>query len=160
MAGSRLNWVEGFIISTPNAIVIFLGAVTLTFIFRFFLSGRRERGLFFIALVLIVWGVVLAMTTLSGDNFPIKEYYPLFLGGIGIAFFFTFLFERTHQIGLVLPGVILIFASGVALAVTRNLISEDLQQWITDYSPLLLTLIGLTLLPLVLRRTKRNAQNR
>lgn len=157
MVASTAGWIPSLDVTAPSAIVILLGALTLTFVFRFFLSGRRERGLFFIALVMMMWGLVIALDTLSGGNFPLDEYYPLFLGGVGIAFFFTFLFERTHQVGLILPGVTLIFASGVALSVTRDLLSEDFRNLITDYYPLIFTLIGLTLLPVALRRKIRHA---
>jgi hypothetical protein len=150
------KYVEGlnFEIDFTRGLVVLSGALVLTFMFRFFLSGRRERGLFFLAVVLIMWGVVLAMAVLGDEQFPLAEFWPLVLAGIGVAFFFTFLFERTHQGGLVLPGIMLMFASGIALAVMLDVIGDSTQEIINDYWPLLLTLIGIVLLPNTLVRKK------
>lgn len=150
------QYIEGLKVTAGNAAVIFTGALILTFFFRFFISGRRERGLFFLGLVLLLWGGVIAMTILASDEFPIQDFYPLLLGGVGIACFFTFLFERTHQIGLVLPGVMLIFASSVALTLTLDIITQETRDFITDYYPLLVTFFGITLLPAVLRKSLKS----
>lgn len=143
--------VEGLEITLPAAIVIIVGALVLTYIFRFFTSGRRERGLFFLATVTIVWGGVIALTVLNTEDFEIAEFWPLILAGIGVAFFFTFLFERTHQVGLVFPGIILMFASAVAFAVTLDVIDQKVLDAVADYWPLVVAFVGLTLLPSALQ---------
>ena len=57
-----------------------------------------------------------------------------------------FLFERSHQAGLVFPGIILLFTAGVAFLITLEIIDDDAQDIIADYWPLLLAFIGITLL--------------
>jgi hypothetical protein len=143
--------IEGLEVTLPAAIVIIVGALVLTYIFRFFTSGRRERGLFFLATVTMVWGSVIALTVLNSDDFEIAEFWPLILAGIGVAFFFTFLFERTHQVGLVFPGIILMFASAVAFAITLGIIDQTVLDAVADYWPLVLAFVGLTLLPSALQ---------
>ncbi len=143
--------IEELDVTLPAATVIIVGALVLTYIFRFFTSGRRERGLFFLATVMMVWGIVIALTVLNSDEFEIAEFWPLILAGIGVAFFFTFLLERTHQVGLVFPGIILMFASAVAFAVTLEVINQSMLDTIADYWPLVIAFVGLTLLPTALQ---------
>ncbi len=137
-------------------IVILLGTLVLTNMFRFFLSGRRERGLFFLAVVMLMWGGVFALSSLNSETFPIVEFWPLTLAGVGVAFFFTFLFERSHQAGLIFPGILLLFISGLAFAVTLDVISQPILDAVADYWPLALTFIGITLLPAALQHANRH----
>lgn len=138
-------------ISPAAATVILIGALVLTYIFRFFTSGRRERGLFFLSIVMLTWGSILALSIVNDERYPLTEFWPLLFAGVGIAFFFTFLFERSHQVGLVFPGVVVLFASGVAFLVTQNFINEDAKDIVADYWPLLIAFVGLTLLPSALQ---------
>jgi hypothetical protein len=50
-------------------------------------------------------------------------------------------------VGLVFPGIRLLFASGVSFAVSLNVISDSVLKLIADYWPLVIAFIGLTLLP-------------
>lgn len=143
---------ESIDITAGIGLVIVLGALTLTNIFRFFESGRRERGLFFIAMTLFVWGILLALDTIL-VGFVLADYWSLTLAGMGMAFVFTFLFERTHQTGLIFPGMILIFTSGVIIAVEQNLINQGIQNALSDYWYLLLAFLGLALLPTALQES-------
>lgn len=145
------DYVEELTVSSGASVIILIGSLVLTYIFRFFTSGRRERGLFFLAVVTTAWGSLLALTIVDGESFPFDEFWPLLLAGVGVAFFLTFLFERSHQIGLVFPGVILMFASGIAFLVTLDVIDAEMQSTIADYWPLLLAFLGLTLLPSALQ---------
>lgn len=144
LAESRI---EGLTIGTGQAAVILGGALVLTFLFRFFTSGRCERGLFFLAVVGIMWGIVLAMSTIDNETFPLEEFWPLAIAGVGFAFFMTFLFERNHQTGLVFPGIILLVTTGVLFVVTLGIITDAMQDFVRDYWPLALAFLGLTLLP-------------
>jgi len=76
----------------------------------------------------------------------------LALATVGMALFITFLFERSHQIGLVFPGIILLFASGVAFAVSLDVIDQKVLDIVADYWPLVLAFIGLTLFPSAVQR--------
>lgn len=144
--------IEGFQVTTGAAAIILLGALVLTYLFRFFVSGRRERGLFFLAIVLIMWGIVMALINLKSDTFTFEEFWPLMIAGIGLALFITFLFERSHQVGLVFPGIILLFASGVSFIVSLGIIGQSVTDAITNYWPLILACIGLTLLPSAIQK--------
>lgn len=145
------DYVDGLRVSLGASTVIIVGALVLTYVFRFFTSGRRERGLFFLAIVIMSWGSLLALAVVDGENFPLDEFWPLMFAGVGAAFFLTFMFERSHQVGLVFPGVILLFTAGVAFLVTLEVIDEGARDTISDYWPLLLAFIGLTLLPSALQ---------
>lgn len=143
--------IEGLVVSPAAATVILIGSLVLTYLFRFFTSGRRERGLFFLAVIAIVWGMLFALTTIDEATFPIEEFWPLTLAGVGVAFFLTFLFERSHQVGLVFPGMILLFASGIAFLVTLEIIEESILEAIEDYWPLVISFVGIILLPSALQ---------
>ncbi len=141
------NFVEELEITAGAAIIILLGSFVLTTVFRFFESGRRQRGLFFVGNVLLIWGGVVALNVLREDKFPLDEFWPLTIAGVGAAFFITFLFERNHQAGLVFPGIILMFASGIAFLVTLDVIGPDLTDGVKDFWPLIVAVVGLLLFP-------------
>lgn len=141
------NFVEELEITAGAAIIILLGSFVLTTVFRFFESGRRQRGLFFVGTVLLIWGGVVALNVLREDKFPLDEFWPLTIAGVGAAFFITFLFERNHQAGLVFPGIILMFASGVAFLVTLDAIGSDMTDVVKDFWPLIVAVVGLLLFP-------------
>lgn len=145
------DYVDGLEVSLAASSIILIGALILTYLFRFFTSGRRERGLFFLATIAITWGALLALSVVDSETYPLAEFWPLIFAGVGSAFFLTFIFERSHQIGLVFPGVLLLFVSGVAFLVTLDVIDETIQDTVSDYWPLLLAFIGLTLLPSALQ---------
>ena len=141
------NFMEELEITAGAAITILLGSFVLTTVFRFFESGRRQRGLFFVGVVLLIWGGVVALNILREDKFPLDEFWPLTIAGVGAAFFITFLFERNHQAGLVFPGIILMFASGIAFLVTLDVIGPDLTDGVKDFWPLMVAVGGLLLFP-------------
>ena len=141
------NFIEELEITAGAAITILLGSFVLTTVFRFFESGRRQRGLFFVGVVLLIWGGVVALNVLRDDKFPLDEFWPLTIAGVGAAFFITFLFERNHQAGLVFPGIILMFASGIAFLVTLDVIGPDLTDGVKDFWPLMVAVVGLLLFP-------------
>ncbi|MCI0711460.1 MAG: hypothetical protein L0154_15000 [Chloroflexi bacterium] len=145
------NFIEEIEVSVGSGIIIILGTLVLTNLFRFFESGRRDRGLFFIAIVLLLWGVLVAMDNLTNNRFQIENYWTLLGAGIGFAFIITFLFERTHQVGLIFPGILLIVASGVGVMMTQGLIQQGFQEFLVDYMLLIVALIGLSLIPVALR---------
>jgi hypothetical protein len=145
------DYVDGLAVSLAASTVILIGSLVLTYVFRFFTSGRRERGLFFLAVVITSWGALLALSVIDNENFPLNEFWPLLFAGVGAAFFLTFMFERSHQVGLVFPGVILLFTAGIAFLVTLDVIDEGMRDTISDYWPLLLAFIGITLLPSALQ---------
>jgi hypothetical protein len=145
--------VEGFDVTLPIALLIIVASLVLTNLFRFFASGRRERGLLFIALAVLSLGAVLAIISLSGDSLDVLEWWPLVMVGGAGALLLTWLFERQHERGLLGLAILFLLAAGVALTVTLELIPPDVVDQVADYFPLLIAFIGLTLIPLALRRS-------
>lgn len=145
------NLTEDIEVTPASGLVIILGTLILTNLFRFFESGRRDRGLFFIAIVLLLWGVLIGMDNVTNDRFQLEDYWTLLGAGIGFAFIITFLFERTHQVGLIFPGILLIVASGVGVMVIQELISKGFQEFLVDYMLLIVAFIGLSLIPVALQ---------
>ena len=145
--------VEGFDVTPAIAALIIAASLVLTNIFRFFASGRRERGLLFIALAVLSLGAVLAFISLSGDSFEVIDWWPLVLVGGAGALFLTWLFERQHERGLLGLAALFLLSAGVALTVTLEIIPQDTVDQVADYFPLLIAFIGLTLIPLALRRS-------
>lgn len=143
--------IEGFDITLPVALMIMAAAFVLTNLFRFFASGRRERGLYFLALVLISFGVVLAVIVNIPDA-NASEWWPLVLVGISLSYFLTFTFERQHETGLVGVGLLVMIAAVAALMVTAGVIPQDILDTAKDYWPLLIAFLGVTLIPLAFRR--------
>jgi hypothetical protein len=146
------QFVDGLNIELATSLVIIMGALTLTYIFRFFSSGRRERGLFFVAMVLMLWGILVAIDVSSPSAYYLEDYWALFIAALGVAFIFTFIFERTHQIGLLFPAILIIYTSGLSILLTREIIPIEVQKVVLDYSPLVATFIGLSLLPTVIQK--------
>jgi uncharacterized membrane protein len=145
--------IENFEVTLPMAGLILVAALVLTNLFRFFVSGRRERGLFFLALFTLSLGAVLALMSIAGETFEADHWWPLvFIGSAG-ALILTFLAEREHERGLLGLAVLLLVAGGVALAVTLEVIPQDAVDTIADYFPLVIAFIGVTLIPLALRRS-------
>jgi len=145
--------VEGFDVTPAIAALIIIASLVLTNLFRFFASGRRERGLLFLALAVLSLGIVLAIISLSGNSVDVFEWWPLVLTGGAGALFLTWLFERQHERGLLGLAALFLVASGVALTVTLEIIPQDAIDQVGDYFPLLIAFIGLTLIPLALRRS-------
>jgi FtsH-binding integral membrane protein len=153
--GGGLLWQnvgEGPDISPPLAILIVLGGLAGTFFVRFFTSGRRERGLFFLATSLLALGGLGAIFSFLGDDLALGEGYPLFLLAPIAALVLGFVVEREHERGLLRLAFILAVSLGAALLLSLGLLSESLQGQISDFFPLALALIGISLIPLALRR--------
>ncbi len=138
------------------SIVGAVGVLSLSLLARFWLNARRERGLCFLGLVLLLWAGLLA--AIIGRGLAIAQLWPVLIIALGLAALCTFLFERGHERGLILPGVALILAGGVALAA----LSPDapplgsLTALVTAYWPLLPIVLAVLLLPLAfIRRVQR-----
>lgn len=144
--------VEGFTVTLPVAALILIAALVLTNLFRFFASGRRERGLFFLALMALALGGMLALVSLAGETFQPVEWWPLTLIGTAGALLVTFIFEREHERGLLGLAILTLAAGGVALLVTLGTVPQELTDQTAKYFPLAIAFIGITLIPMALRR--------
>ena len=131
------------------AIGIGIGVLALSLVMRFLLNARRERGLFFIGVIVLFW-LGLVVSAIYG-GFDIGQVWPLAISAIGLAMIVTFVFERTHDRGLLLPGLLLILAGGAMLLFTFGILSSSVLSNVALYWPALLLLAALALLPRVIR---------
>ncbi len=145
-------YVEGLSITLPIATLIILASLVLTYLFRFFVSGRGERGLVFLALIILSLGGLIALFSLSGDQLTVKEWWPLTLFSVAASLCLTFVVEREHERGLLGLAVLFMVAGIVALSVTLEIIPQNLIASVADYFPLVIAFIGITMIPLALRR--------
>ncbi len=131
------------------AVGIGIGALGVSLIARFLLNARRERGLFFVGLVILLWlGFAAAVI---GRGLAVDQLWPLLIMAVGLAALLTFLFERNHERGLILLGVLLILGGGVALLFTLRLVSNDVLRLVAAYWPIVFVFIALALLPRTFR---------
>ena len=133
----------------PLAIGVGVGALGLSLAMRFLLNARRERGLFFVGIMILLW-LGLAALAISG-NIEIGQTWPLAVGAVGLAMLLAFVFERTHDRGLLLPGLMMIVAGGMALLFTMGALPGGLLTGVALYWPVLLLVVALAVLPRAIR---------
>ncbi len=121
------------------------GAVGIGLVARFLFNARRERGLFFLGIMILLM-IGLAVVVIA-RTLPFSEVWPLLIMALGLALLLTFLFERNHERGLILPGVMLIVAGASALAVTLRFLPTDGLAIVAANWPLAFILIAVLLLP-------------
>lgn len=141
------NYLENLAISWPIAVLMLTVGLSLTYVFRFFISGRRERGTFFLALTLLSVGIALGVLVLMANSFPADEWWPLCIVAVGAATCLTWGLEREHERGLLGVGLLLLLSGSVALAVTLGAVPQTVLDHAADYFPLVLVFIGITLIP-------------
>jgi hypothetical protein len=140
-------------LSTWNLVEIGILAGAFTCVFHALLSGRRERGLLFLGLwVWITAGMVFVVIYGVDSSFDMTEWWPLLLWSLGLALVITYLVERTHDVRLVLLSVVVLVAGGTAYWITSGQIGKSSLDKAAEYWPLLLSVIGVGLLPLAFRR--------
>lgn len=133
--------------------IISVLTVGFTAVFHALLSGRRERGLLFVGLwVLVTAGLIAALVSLIDSDPDIDEWWPLALWSTALTLLFTYVIERTHDARLILLAVVVLVAGLTAYLVSSDYIADDTLDTAADYWPLVLTVIGVGLLPLIFRR--------
>lgn len=151
---AREQGIEG--LPDLNDRVLVIGSVLVgafTLIFRALLSGRRERGLLFLGLWVWIGAGLWGVLVYGIDNDPdVARWWPLVLWITGVTFIFTYLIERIHDARLLLLAVIAFVAGTTAYLVTSDRIDENVLGDYTDYWPLLISLVGIGVLPAVFRR--------
>ncbi len=129
----------------PLAIGIGVGVLGISLVIRFLLNTRRERGLFFVGVLVLLWlGFVAWLVYAQADA---GQMWPLSISVVGLAMLITFVFERTHDRGLLLPGFILILGGGLALLFTMGALPGYILTGIALYWPVLFLLLALIILP-------------
>lgn len=126
-----------------------LAGLLLSLFLRFLFNGRRERGLFFVtATALMIMGLFVLIDQQVLD--PVQNW-PLFVMAPGLAMLLTMILERSHDRGLLLPGLILIVAGGTMFLFTANYLDSSILPSIAAYWPALLLLAALAILPRAIR---------
>jgi hypothetical protein len=140
-------------LSTLALLEIGILVAAFTCVFHALLSGRRERGLLFLGLwVWITAGMVFVVVYGIDDPFDVTKWWPLLLWSLGLTLLFTYLLERTHDVRLVLLSTVVLVAGGTAYWITSGQIGKSSLDKAAKYWPLLLSVIGVGLLPLAFRR--------
>ncbi len=132
-----------------------LGVLVLGFtaFFHALLFGRRERGLVFLGVWIWVTAGALAVLVYVLDPSPdAAVWWPVLLWSTALTFVLTYLVERTHDARLLLLSMMALVAGTTAYLVTSERIGADLLDEAASYWPLLLTVIGVGVLPVAFRR--------
>lgn len=134
----------------------FGGVLAFTAVFHALVFGRRERGLLFVGLLAwVTAGLIYGLVTYIEAEPDPAEWWPIVLVALGVTFFLTYLLERGHERPLVLLAALTLVAAGAAFAVTSGTIEQRWLDRAAKYWPLLLSVVGLGLLPLAFRRRAR-----
>lgn len=138
-----------------DGVLAVISVVTVGFgvVFHALLSGRRERGLLFVGLwILSMTGLIAALVYGIDDHPDASKWWPLVLWSTALALLLTYLIERAHDARLIFLAITAFVAGLAAYLVSGEYINEDVLQDVADYWPLLLTVVGVGLLPLVFHR--------
>ncbi|PJF37289.1 MAG: hypothetical protein CUN49_01140 [Candidatus Thermofonsia Clade 1 bacterium] len=126
-----------------------LAALALALLARFFVNGRRERGLFLLGATLGGW---LGSAALVADGqLKLMQLWPLGIGTVGLALLLSYLLARGRDNSLILPALALIAAGLVALPVAERPIAPEISVSVARLAPLILILAALLWLPRALR---------
>ncbi len=135
------------------------GGVVLALLAQWLGTRRWSRGVLFFALTaLLIAGTVAGINALSQQSggIDLLRGYPLLIAALGLAFLLDGLLARPASARVIAPGLLLIVAGGVGLAVTLNLLPTSLLDFAAPLLPVVLVIVAvLLLLPLIFRR--RNA---
>jgi hypothetical protein len=116
---------------------------------RFFLNGRRERGLFVLGFTLLLLLGVAYFVQNGTLSLGLAAGFGILL--LGFALLITFIFERNHEPGLVLLAMMAVAAGAAALLVSSGLLPAEITNLFADFWPLLLWAAALLLLPSAFR---------
>jgi hypothetical protein len=126
-----------------------VGALSLALLARFFVNGRRERGLFLLGTTL-GGGLALAALTAEGQLAP-TQLWPLGVALLGGALLLSYLFARGRDSSAILPALALIVAGLAALPVAQVALTAELSISVARLAPLALVAAALLWLPRALR---------
>lgn len=142
----------GYILVPAAIAAIVTVGVALSLIAHWLSSGRRARGALFIALGLLLGGLLTAVFALQPEGADVTRYWPLYIVALGGTLLLTFLGDRRRDRRFMLPGVILAVGGLVALAGTLGQLPPDLFDLVEQFWPWVLVVLALGMLPLAIRR--------
>lgn len=149
--GQKVSGLPDF--SDTLLIVSAVLAFGFTLVFHALVAGRRERGVLFAGAWLLVTVGLIAVLILGIDDEPdARKWWPLLVWSLSPALLLTYLIERTHDARLILLSVMALVAGTTAYLVTSDQVAADRLDQVAEYWPLLLSLLGIGLLPLVFHR--------
>jgi peptidoglycan/LPS O-acetylase OafA/YrhL len=126
-----------------------IGALAIALLARFFINGRRERGLFLLGATL---GGGLALTALTADGqLTPTQLWTFSIVLLGAVLLLSYLFARGRDNSAILPALALIVAGLVAIPVADGALSADLLISFVRLAPLILIAAALLWLPRALR---------
>jgi nicotinamide riboside transporter PnuC len=128
-------------------------ALAFAVIFRVMLNGRQERGLLLIGVwVWITAGMLFVLVYGINRHPDAREWWPLLLWSLGVTFVLVYPVERTHDTRLIWLGMMTLVAGVAAYGITSDRIDRQSLSDAADYWPLLVSMVGVGLLPLAFRR--------
>ncbi len=146
----------------PDPLLVALvigGGIVLSLLAQWIGTGRWSRGVLFFALAaLLLTGAVAGFNAFAQQSGGVNlvQGYPLLIAALGLAFVLDGVLARPASARVIAPGMLLIVAGGVGLAVTLNLLPTSLLDFAAPLLPVVLVIVTvLLLLPLIFRR--RNA---
>ncbi len=126
-----------------------VGALGLSLVARFFINGRRERGLFTLGATALGW---LGLAALTADGqLSSSRLWTFGIVVAGGALLLSYLFGRGREGGTVLVALALIVAGVVATPVAEGAIPAEVLTSALNLAPLLLIALALIWLPRALR---------
>jgi hypothetical protein len=136
--------------SSGTVVAVVFGACGISLLSYWLASGRWARGALFGGLTLLIFVAVAIYVTESAE--PIAEQWPLFIIALALAVLLSAFLSPPVGDGHVLLGVILSVAGVAALAAT-TVLSDDVLDVASAFSPVVLVLAVLVfLLPKIPKR--------
>lgn len=124
-----------------------------TAVWRWLVFGRQERGLLFTGLLVWAGAGTLALLVTGIDAEPdAAEWWPLIFVPVSVALFVMLLLERARDARLLLVIAALAVAGTLSYLYTSDRLDEQVMSDAADYWPLLISVLGVLLLPLAFRR--------
>ncbi len=151
---ARAQHVQG-LPNIPDAALAGGGVLVVGFtaFFHALLFGRKERGLIFLGVWVWVTVGALLLLVYGLESAPdATVWWPILLWSTALTFVLTYLVEYTHDARLLLLSMIALVAGTTAYMVTSGRISAETLDEAASYWPLLLTVIGVGVLPTAFRK--------
>lgn len=140
-------------LSTRTIVEISILVLAFAVIFRAVLNGRQDRGLLLVGIWVWITAGMLFVLVYGIDRQPdARQWWPLLLWSLGVTFILIYPVERTHDSRLIWLGTITLAAGIAAYGITSDRIDPQSLEDAAEYWPVLLSVVGIGLLPLAFRR--------
>lgn len=135
----------------PRALLLPIAVVGLglSLLWRFFLNGRRERGLFILSLMIL--GSAGVVVLVQDGQISTTQAMSGLIMLLGLAVIAGLIFGRGREPSNLLIGVICILVGALSLLILEGALSAELQTSLVRLTPAILIVGALLWLPRVLR---------